>query len=351
MVDYQYSNIYKNKTVLVTGHTGFKGSWLCAWLEKLGANVIGYSLEPNTNPNNYELLDINITSIIGDILDKDKLNSVFKRYKPQVVFHLAAQPLVRYSYQKPVETFETNIMGTINIFEACRNCDSIKAIINITSDKAYKNNEQKHGYTEDNPMGGYDPYSASKGCSELVTSSYRNSFFNDNDILLASCRAGNVIGGGDWAEDRLICDIFRAVNENKKVEIRNPNAIRPWQHVLDALSGYLLVGQKLLEGDKNAATAWNFGPNDKSSISVKEVLVYIKTYWDKADYIIKEDMNSLHETSLLRLDCSKAYSELRWSAQYDINQTFEKTVLWYKKFYENQQVITDEQLNEYIKGD
>ena len=350
MVDYNYSNIYKNKTVLVTGHTGFKGSWLCAWLEKLGANVIGYSLEPNTNPNNYELLDINITSIIGDILDKDKLNSVFKRYKPQIVFHLAAQPLVRYSYQKPVETFETNIMGTINIFEACKNCDSIKAIINITSDKAYKNNEQKYGYKEDDPMGGYDPYSASKGCSELVTSSYRNSFFNDNDILLASCRAGNVIGGGDWAEDRLICDIFRAVNENKKVEIRNPNAIRPWQHVLDALSGYLLVGQKLLEGDKNAATAWNFGPNDKSSISVKEVLAYVKIYWNKADYIIKEDKIRLHETSLLRLDCSKAYIELKWNAQYDINQTFEKTVLWYKEFYENKNIITNKQLDEYIKG-
>jgi len=350
-----FSEAYEGKTVLVTGHTGFKGSWLCLWLKEMGANVIGYSLEPLTKPNHFELLNLEMTSVIGDIRDKVKLQEVFTQYQPDIVFHLAAQPLVRYSYSNPVKTFETNIMGSINVFEAVRNTDSVKAIVNITSDKAYENKEWIWGYRENDAMGGYDPYSASKGAVELVASSYRNSFFNNDDygikhnILLASCRAGNVIGGGDWAEDRLIPDIMRAVDANEKVEIRSPNATRPWQHVLEPLSGYLLVGQKLLEGKKEFAEGWNFGPSDEGSITVQEVVEYIKEYWDKIDYVINEDLNSLHEANLLKLDCSKAHFKLGWKAKWNSKLTFEKSVGWYREFYENKNMISRDNLLEYIQ--
>jgi CDP-glucose 4,6-dehydratase len=351
----QYNSIYKDKTVLLTGHTGFKGSWLALWLCEMGAKVVGYSLEAPTSPNHLELLDLNITSIIGDIRDKEKLKEVFETYKPDIVFHLAAQPLVRYSYANPVETFETNIMGSINIFEAVRNTPSVKAIVNITSDKAYDNKEWIWGYRENDAMGGYDPYSASKGAVELVASSYRNSFFNNDDYgmkhntLLASCRAGNVIGGGDWAEDRLIPDMIRAVVKGEKVEIRSPHSTRPWQHVLEPLSGYLLVGQKLLEGKKEFAEGWNFGPSDEGSITVKEVVEYIKEYWDKIEYVINEDKNALHEANLLKLDCSKAHFKLGWKARWNSQMTFEKTVTWYKEFYENKSISSKEQLVNYLK--
>ena len=279
-----FNGIYNNKTVLVTGHTGFKGSWLCFWLIQMGAKVIGYSLEPPTSPNHFELLNLDMVSVIGDIRDSDKLNAVFAQYQPEIVFHLAAQPLVRLSYKEPVETFETNVIGTLKVFEACRNTKSVRAIVNITSDKCYENKEWVWGYRENDPMGGYDPYSASKGCAELVTSSYRNSFFNVNEygkshnVLLASCRAGNVIGGGDWAKDRLMTDIMVAVSEGKKVVIRNPRATMPWQHVLEPLSGYLMLGQKLFEGKKEFAQAWNFGPGEQGAITVKEVVENIKKY-------------------------------------------------------------------------
>ena len=279
-----FNGIYNNKTVLVTGHTGFKGSWLCFWLIQMGAKVIGYSLEPPTSPNHFELLNLDMVSVIGDIRDSDKLNAVFAQYQPEIVFHLAAQPLVRLSYKEPVETFETNVIGTLKVFEACRSTKSVRAIVNITSDKCYQNKEWVWGYRENDPMGGYDPYSASKGCAELVTSSYRNSFFNVNEygkshnVLLASCRAGNVIGGGDWAKDRLMTDIMVAVSEGKKVVIRNPRATMPWQHVLEPLSGYLMLGQKLFEGKKEFAQAWNFGPGEQGAITVKEVVENIKKY-------------------------------------------------------------------------
>ena len=279
-----FNGIYNNKTVLVTGHTGFKGSWLCFWLIQMGAKVIGYSLEPPTSPNHFELLNLDMVSVIGDIRDSNRLNAVFAQYQPEIVFHLAAQPLVRLSYKEPVETFETNVIGTLKVFEACRNTKSVRAIVNITSDKCYENKEWVWGYRENDPMGGYDPYSASKGCAELVTSSYRNSFFNVNEygkshnVLLASCRAGNVIGGGDWAKDRLMTDIMVAVSEGKKVVIRNPRATMPWQHVLEPLSGYLMLGQKLLEGKKEFAQAWNFGPGEQGAITVKEVVENIKKY-------------------------------------------------------------------------
>jgi CDP-glucose 4,6-dehydratase len=350
-----FAEVYKNKTVLVTGHTGFKGSWLCLWFTQMGANVIGYSLEPLSRQNHFELLELDMTSIIGDIRDKVKVQEVFTKYQPDIVFHLAAQPLVRYSYSNPVETFETNIMGSINIFEAVRNAPSVKAIVNITSDKAYENKEWMWGYRENDAMGGHDPYSASKGAVELVASSYRNSFFNNDDygvkhnVLLASCRAGNVIGGGDWAEDRLIPDIMRAVDANEKVEIRSPKSTRPWQHVLEPLSGYLLVGQKLLEGKKEFAEGWNFGPSNEGSIKVQEVVEYIKKYWDKINYVINKDPNQLHEANLLKLDCSKAHIRLNWKDVWDSDKTFEMTVKWYKKFYEDDNILTKNNLEVYIE--
>ena len=350
-----YNGIYNNKTVLVTGHTGFKGSWLCLWLTNMGAKVIGYSLPPNTKPNHYEMLNLDMISVLGDIRDKDKLNSVFEEHQPDVVFHLAAQPLVRLSYKEPVDTFEINAMGTINVYEACRNSSSVKAIINITSDKCYENKEWMWGYRENDAMGGYDPYSASKGCAELITSSYRNSFFNLKDygishnILLASCRAGNVTGGADWSEDRLIPDIMKAVADNKKVFIRNPNATRPWQHVLEPLNGYLHVGQKLLEGKKSFAEGWNFGPSDDEDISVEHVVKNIKKCWNKFDYEISQDSNQPYEATLLKLDCTKARSKLKWKDLWNFDITFEKTVNWYREFYENSNVISQNQLENYIK--
>ncbi|MDC0933633.1 CDP-glucose 4,6-dehydratase [Arcobacteraceae bacterium] len=349
-----FSGIYKNKTVLVTGHTGFKGSWLVYWLNKIGAKVVGYSLEAPTNPNHIDLLDLNTTSIIGDIRDLDKLNKTFEEYKPDIVFHLAAQPLVRLSYENPIETYETNVMGTLKVLEACRQ-NNVKAIVNITSDKAYENKEWIWGYRENDPMGGYDPYSSSKGCADLLVNSYRNSYFNINEYkkshhtLISSCRAGNVIGGGDWAQDRLITDIMVSVSQNKKVSIRNPNATRPWQHVLEPLSGYLNIGQKLLEEKVEFSDAWNFGPSDEGSINVEEVVNHVKKHWDKIDYEINRDAKQLHEANLLKLDCSKAHILLNWKDVWDSKTTFEKTVKWYKSYYENgKTILTEDDLSAYI---
>ena len=349
-----FSGIYKDKTVLVTGHTGFKGSWLCFWLKQMGAKVVGYSLEAPTNPNHFELLNLDITSIKGNIKDLEHLNTVFQTYKPDIVFHLAAQALVKYSYENPIETYETNVMGTLKVFEASR-INNVKAIVNITSDKAYENREWIWGYRENDPMGGYDPYSSSKGCADILTNSYRNSFFNIKDYkkthntLIATCRAGNVIGGGDWAKDRLITDIMISVSIGKKVSIRNPKATRPWQHVLEPLSGYLQIGQKLLEEKMEFAEAWNFGPSDEGSIAVEEVVQNVKKHWDKIDYEINRDPNQLHEANLLKLDCSKAHILLKWKDVWDSETTFEKTVKWYKDYYENdKKVLTKNDLESYI---
>ena len=350
-----FSGIYKDKTVLVTGHTGFKGSWLCFWLKQMGAKVVGYSLEAPTNPNHFELLNLDITSIKGNIKDLEHLNTVFQTYKPDIVFHLAAQALVKYSYENPIETYETNVIGTLKVFEASR-INNVKAIVNITSDKAYENKEWIWGYRENDPMGGYDPYSSSKGCADLLATSYRNSYFNINEYkkthntLLATCRAGNVIGGGDWAKDRLITDIMISVSQGKKVSIRNPKATRPWQHVLEPLSGYLQIGQKLLEEKVEFAEAWNFGPSDEGSIAVEEVVQNVKKHWDKIDYEINQDPNQLHEANLLKLDCTKANTILKWKNVWDSETTFEKTVNWYKNFYENnKELLTQSDLENYIK--
>lgn len=349
-----FSGVYKDKTVLVTGHTGFKGSWLVYWLSEMGANVIGYSLEAATEPSHIELLKLDITSIAGDIRDLNKLDTIFSEYKPDIVFHLAAQALVRLSYDNPIETYETNVMGTLKVFEACRKAN-VKAIVNITSDKAYENREWIWGYRENDPMGGYDPYSSSKGCADLLANSYRNSYFNideykkSHNTLLASCRAGNVIGGGDWAKDRLITDIMLSVSKGQKVSIRNPYATRPWQHVLEPLSGYLHIGQKLLEEKVEFSDAWNFGPSDEGSITVEEVVNNVKKHWDKIDYSINRDVNQPHEANLLKLDCSKAHILLRWKDVWGSETTFEKTVKWYKAFYEDKtKILTNKDLQSYI---
>ncbi len=352
-----FGNIYKNKKVLITGHTGFKGSWLALWLSKLGAKVIGHSLPAPSEPNHFELLNLNLNSIIGDIRDKDKLEKIFNKHQPEIVFHLAAQPIVRKSYLDPIETYETNVMGTLNVFEACRFSSSVKAIVNITSDKCYENKEWIWGYRENEPMGGYDIYSSSKGCAELLTASYRNSFFNVKDfgkthqILLASCRAGNVIGGGDWAEDRLIPDIMRATSKGEQVIIRNPEATRPWQHVLEPLNGYLLLGQKLLEKEVQFSDAWNFGPNgDEGNLSVLNVVENMKSFWSSIKYEVEENKNNIHEANLLKLDCSKANSILKWKSIWDNKTTFEKTANWYKEFYEGKKCLSEFDLDNYLEN-
>jgi CDP-glucose 4,6-dehydratase len=355
-LDVMFGGIYQGKKVLLTGHTGFKGSWLACWLQRLGAEVCGYALPAPTEPSHWNLLQLDMRSETADIRDFQTLGKVFREFQPEMVFHLAAQPLVRASYRDPVETYSTNVMGTLNVFEACRKTKSVRAVINVTSDKCYENREWERGYREEDAMGGHDPYSASKGCSELLTASYRNSYFNNaafretHQTLLASCRAGNVIGGGDWAEDRLIPDIMRAVAASKPVEIRNPGATRPWQHVLEPLGGYLLVGQRLLEGKPEYATGWNFGPAEDADLSVREVVECIKRHWSRIDYRLAQVADAPHEAHLLKLDCAKARAQLGWHPVWNSDATFGKTVGWYREFYENGTVLTQNDLCAYELG-
>lgn len=349
-----FNRIYKNKRVLITGHTGFKGSWLALWLSTMGANVTGYSLPPPTEPNHFDLLDLDLNSIIGDIRDAKTLAGVFKQQQPEIVFHLAAQPIVRLSFEDPVETFSSNVMGTINVFEAARESGTVRAIVNVTSDKCYENREWAWGYREIDPLGGYDPYSASKGCAEIIAGCWRSSFFNpehygiSHHTLLSSCRAGNVIGGGDWAADRLIPDAMRAASQTRKVKIRNPHATRPWQHVLEPLSGYLLLGQRLLEGRKEYAEAWNFGPSDDGDATVEKIVRQVQKAWPKIDYETGADSNPPHEAGMLRLDCSKALAKLQWRPVWDGKTSVKKTALWYRVFYESNEVKSMEDLHSYI---
>ena len=349
-----FNNIYCGKKVLVTGHTGFKGSWLCTWLKMLGAEVCGIALELDTDPCHFKLLAPDFRSEICDICDGEKVQDIFSDFQPEAVFHLAAQPIVRLSYREPAATFAANVMGTVNVLEACRKTASVRAIVAISSDKCYENREQLAGYKEDDPMGGYDPYSASKGCTELVISSYRRSFFNNCDFgtkhntLLASGRAGNVIGGGDWACDRLVPDIMRAASEGKTAIIRSPLSVRPWQHVLEPLSGYLLLGEKLLNGNVQAAEAWNFGPDDDGIICVRQAAEMLKNSWSAIS--IKEDppKDQVHEAKLLRLDCTKARERLDWHGTLTPLQTFEMTSAWYRSFYTENKLLTMPQIEEYI---
>ena len=348
-------SFWKNKRVFITGHTGFKGSWLAFWLQRLGSEVKGYSLKPPTEPNHYDLLKMDIDTAIGDICDLEKLARSIRSFKPEIVFHLAAQSLVRLSYEQPVNTFATNVMGTLNVFEACRRVKSVRAIINVTSDKCYENYECNKAYLEDDRMGRHDPYSASKGCSELLTNCYRKSYF-DNDLfskehntLIASCRAGNVIGGGDWAKDRLIPDIMRSASRKKAVEIRNPKSIRPWQHVLEPLNGYLILGQKLLEGEKGFAGAWNFGPIYGKSLFVEDVVKKIKNYWNKIDYKVSPNSKDVHEAGLLKIDSSKAKEKLKWAPVWDGQKALEVTANWYRSYYEDGEINTESDISAYEK--
>jgi CDP-glucose 4,6-dehydratase len=349
-----FNNIYQNKKIFVTGHTGFKGSWLCAWLDMLGARVVGYSLEPPTQPNHFDLLNLKIENITGDIRDFETLARCLNRYRPEMVIHLAAQPLVLPSYTNPVETFDTNVMGTVNVLEACRKTPSVRAILNVTSDKCYENQETLWGYRENEPMGGHDPYSSSKGCAELITASYRKSFFpaetfrKSHHVLLVSLRSGNVVGGGDWAEGRIIPDIAKAVAHNHVVKIRNPQAVRPWQHVLDPLCGYLTLGQKLLEGRKEFSGAWNFGPNESSLLCVRDLVKIIEKCWNRFEFEMGHQKENLHEATFLRLDSSKARFSLKWQPFWDQAAGIQKTMEWYQAFYENQNVVTLEQIKEYM---
>lgn len=343
-----FSNIYQDRSVLLTGHTGFKGSWLALWLHRLGANVTGFSLPPATDPNHWDRLGVDISDRRGDIRDADKLMATTQAAQPEVVFHLAAQPLVRRSYRDPIETWTTNVSGTVNLLEACRKCESVKAIVIITTDKCYQNKEQIWGYRETESLGGHDPYSASKAAAELAVASYRQSYFsNDDSPLVATARAGNVIGGGDWSEDRLIPDAARAVAENKSLEIRSPGATRPWQHVLESLSGYLLLGQNLLQAQRGMADAWNFGPGPDGNRTVASVLASMQTHWPELRWH-QTATPQPHETTLLQLDSTKAQRTLLWQPVWSIDQGIAQTAQWYHDFYRHGSLTSDQQLTAFI---
>jgi CDP-glucose 4,6-dehydratase len=328
------TGFWKNKKVLVTGHTGFKGSWLSLWLQSLGANVIGYALAPPSNPSMFEVANVaeGMISLEGDVRNTEQVQAAVEQYQPEIVIHMAAQALVRYSYQNPVETYATNVMGTVNVLEAVRQISSVKAVVIITSDKCYENREWVWGYREDEAMGGYDPYSNSKGCAELVTSAYRQSFFNTagRTVAVASARAGNVIGGGDWAADRLIPDMVRAVTEGRSVKIRHPYAVRPWQHVLEPLSGYLLLAEKLYEQGSGYAESWNFGPSEDDAKPVQWIVEHFTTLWDDEASWELDRSEHPHEAHYLKLDCSKARMRLHWKPRWAFSQSLENITAWYK---------------------
>ena len=343
-----FANIYRNKRVLITGHTGFKGSWLSLWLTKLGAQVTGVALPPEVKPNHWDLLNLGIEDHRIDIRNFDAIKRVMNEVQPEIVFHLAAQPLVRRSYRDPLETWSTNVMGTANVLEACRHQSSVRAIVAVTTDKCYENKEWPWGYRENDSLGGHDSYSASKACSELVSASYRNTFFNDADApLLATARAGNVVGGGDWSEDRLIPDLVRSIQLQECLEIRSPSATRPWQHVLESLSGYLVLGQNLLAGKKEFAEAWNFGPEPEGNKTVDEVLNKLQVYLPELVWKISS-INQPHEANLLYLDSSKARRNLQWQPVWNINDTLLRTADWYRAWLEADNIISDQQLIDYV---
>ncbi|MBU1745429.1 MAG: GDP-mannose 4,6-dehydratase [Proteobacteria bacterium] len=387
-----FDEVYKNKRVLITGHTGFKGSWLAIWLKELGADVVGYSLDPPSEPNNFEVTRLRekVTHIHGDIRDLDRMMETFKKYQPEFVFHLAAQPLVRLSYEEPKLTFDTNIGGTVNVFEAVRaigghdaaSCPPI-ALVNITSDKCYENREWVWGYRENDPMGGHDRYSASKGCAELVFSAYLKSFFSRGKgghdaascppfpqlreqlgscpqistsgprLGAASARAGNVIGGGDWGADRLVPDCIRALSAHQAIGIRNPHAVRPWQHVLEPLGGYLLLGAALWQDPQKYSGPWNFGPDDGSHLTVAEMADRLIKYWGDGKWEDLSDPNAHHEAKLLKLCCDRAHADLNWHSVLRIDECLQMTAEWYKIFYagasnESTYKFCTQQIAEYV---
>ena len=344
-----FEGIYSGRKILVTGHTGFKGSWLSLWLSALGSEVVGLSLPLASDHNHWRLLKLNVESHFVDIRDQNLLCNTIQILKPDMIFHLAAQPLVRRSYQEPIETWATNVMGTANILNAARDVDNLEAVIVVTTDKCYENKEWVWGYREIDPLGGHDPYSASKGGSELVTASFRNSFFNlPTSALIASARAGNVIGGGDWSEDRLIPDLIRCIELNNALHIRSPNATRPWQHVLECLSGYLVLGQQLLQGNKSCAGAWNFGPERDGNRQVQEILQTIKKHSPDFQWSQSEG-GQPHEAQLLHLDSGKARENLSWKPVWSFEEGVEATVDWYKAWLDKKELISETQLMNYCE--
>lgn len=334
-----FRNVFKNKTVLITGHTGFKGSWLSIWLKELGARVVGYALNPYTTQDNFELchLDKKLIDIRGDIRDYKHLQQVFNTYRPSFVFHLAAQPIVSIAYENPYETYEINVMGTLNVLQCIRDMNYKIAAVMVTTDKCYENNEQLWGYRESDKLGGYDPYSSSKACAEILISSFRNSFFNSKNYdvhkkAVASVRAGNVIGGGDWAKDRIIPDCIRSLQKKEVIQVRNPYSNRPWQYVLEPLYGYMLLAEKLYSQGTKFSSAWNFGPERSSCIRVSEIVQQIIKFWGTGEWMDVSRKDSMHEANLLYLDCTKSQSILGWRPTLDIKDALGLTVEWYKNY-------------------
>jgi len=350
MVNKQF---WKNKRVFLTGHTGFKGSWLSLWLQDMGATVKGYALEPSTSPSLFDEAKVaeKIESEIGDIRNLEQLQACMIAFNPDILIHMAAQPLVRLSYKEPVETYEINVMGTVKVLEAARECPNLKAIVSVTTDKCYENKEWVWGYREDEAMGGYDPYSSSKGCAELVTSAYRLSFMQEQGIGLASARAGNVIGGGDWSDDRLIPDILNAFEKEQAVIIRNPKSTRPWQHVLEPLSGYLVLAQNLYEDPQAYAEGWNFGPKDEGAKPVDWILDEMVEQWQGDASWQLDDNDHPHEAGFLKLDISKAKARLQWQPTWHLEEALERIIQWHQAWLnkDNMQYICLTEINDYMR--
>lgn len=343
-----FNQFYQGKKVLVTGHTGFKGSWLVLWLKQLGAEIGGLSLDPQTSSSHWDLLGIkDVVDYRVNLKDARTVEKIITEYAPEIIFHLAAQPLVRYSYVHPDETFSTNVMGLIHVLEAARKTPSVKIIINATTDKVYAENNSHDAYIEGSPLGGHDPYSSSKACAELISECWRKSYFNapESSIKIATARAGNVIGGGDWADDRLVPDLIRATLSQQVLIIRNPHSIRPWQHVLEPLSGYLRLAQ-LLDRDQDLSKGWNFGPEISGEVSVNYLIEGLSQYWEKP--VIRYEPSSQHEAAILRLDANAAKSELGWKPVWNIDETLQRTIHWYKHFYLSNKIKSLEDLDAYI---
>ncbi|MDP8266429.1 MAG: CDP-glucose 4,6-dehydratase [Candidatus Aceula meridiana] len=357
MMPFNLEEFYKGKVVLITGHTGFKGSWLSLWLKVLGCDIVGYALEPYTARDNFVVTGLKdkVVHIIGDVRDYHRLKGVFEKYNPQIVFHLAAQPIVRESYVSPKETYDINVGGTINVLECCRLTKSVGTIINVTSDKCYKKNESARSYLESDPLGGYDPYSSSKACSELITESYRASFFNPRDFKkhgksLSSVRAGNVIGGGDWQKDRIIPDCIKALESGKAIEIRTPMATRPWQHVLDSLFGYLLLASRMQDDAEKFCGAWNFGPDSRCIKKVGEIADMVIAEWGKGSWKEVRERNRPYEAMMLSLDITKARSFLDWAPVWGVKEAIKRTVEWYKAYEQTDPYqLCLGQLEEYLR--
>lgn len=344
---------WHGRRVFLTGHTGFKGSWLAIWLQRLGADVTGFALAPPPGPSLFESANVStgMTSVIGDVRDVDALRAALEAAQPEIVLHMAAQALVRRSYVDPIETYATNVMGTVHLLDAVRRLPTVRAVVNVTSDKCYENREWAWGYRECERMGGHDPYSNSKGCSELLTASFRNSFFSRAaaHVALGSARAGNVIGGGDWAEDRLVPDILRAISEGRSVSIRNPHAIRPWQHVLEPLSGYMTLAEALYERKAGAADGWNFGPADADAKPVGWIVQRLTELWGEGAAWSLDTAEHPHEAHYLKLDCSKAHGQLGWHPRWSLDEALAKIVEWQRAYMHgaNMRDTTERQIDVY----